>query len=237
MNEAVCGPWAAASTATNATCRPAVRPRRSALVTRVWAASSSSMPSCTSGTPRTTVTDKTAIKRLANSLAATKVMYMLANQVPLLDAAGSVAMDRALVTQPPSAPARMRTTAGDVFGLLSRARREALPRDRAHDRGRVFRSQRSPELPDHSGPSCRGPEGIPRHQRSGIERHHLLRLSGTSRHGTLRLSLESHVSSACWREGYQAGKPLPSVSGMRAGTCPDYIWIEGSRPESDRQSG
>ena len=120
--------------------------------------------------------------------------------------------------------AKMRTTAGDVFGLLSRARRQALPGGRANDRGRVFRSQRSPDLPDHSGASGRGPQGIPRHQRSRIERHHLLRISGTSRHGTLRLSLESARVFGMLARGYQAGKPLPSVSGCRAGTCPNYIW-------------
>ena len=46
--------------------------------------------------------DKTAVHRLAKSLAAAKVMYMLSNQVPLLDAAGSVAMDRTL--EPGSVP-------------------------------------------------------------------------------------------------------------------------------------
>lgn len=28
--------------------------------------------------------------------------------------------------------------------------------------------------------------------------------------------------------GYQAGKPLPSVSGLLGGNCPSYAWITGS---------
>ena len=133
--------------------------------------------------------DKTAVRRLATSLAAAKVMYMLSNQVPLLDFGrfGGDGQDPGDgVGAAEDAYQRRRRVQPAVAGPASGA-----AGDRAHDRGCVFRSQRSPELPDHSGSSCRRPEGIPRHQRSGIERRHLLRLSGTSRHGTLRLSLES----------------------------------------------
>ncbi len=68
--------------------------------------------------------DKAAIGRLANSLAAVRMMYMLANQVPLLDVAGGAALKAVL---PGAAPARAHTSTADVFGLLSRARRLSPP--------------------------------------------------------------------------------------------------------------
>ena len=170
--------------------------------------------------------DKTAIKRLANSFAATKVMYMLANQVPLLDAAGSVAMDKILEPQPPSAPASMRTTAGDVFGLLSRARRQALPG--AGPMTVVAFSDPNDLLtyrilPEHLAEDFREFRVI-----------NVLVSNDTTYFGYLERPDTAHCGYP-WNphvfgmlaRGYQAGKPLPSVS-VLAGTCPSYGWITGS---------
>ena len=140
--------------------------------------------------------DKTAVKRLSNSFAATKVMYMLANQVPLLDAAGSVAMDRMLEPQPPSAPARMRTTAGDVFGRI-------IPEHLAED----FREFRVINVLVSNDTTYFGYLERPDMAHCGYP-------------------WNPHVFGMLAR-GYQAGKPLPSVS-MLAGTCPSYAWLTDS---------
>ena len=170
--------------------------------------------------------DKTAIKRLANSFAATKVMYMLANQVPLLDAAGSVAMDRILEPQPPSAPARMRTTEGDVFGLLSRARRQALPG--AGPMTVVAFSDPNDLLSYRI---------IPEHLAEDFREFRVINVlvsNDTTYFGYLERPDMAHCGYP-WNphvfgmlaRGYQAGKPLPSVP-MLAGTCPSYAWLTDS---------
>ena len=170
--------------------------------------------------------DKTAVRRLATSLAAAKVMYMLSNQVPLLDSAGSVAMDRTLVTG--SVPPKMRTSAGDVFSLLSRARRQALP---ATGPMTVVAFSDPNDLLSY--------RIIPDHLAEDLKEFRVINVL-VSNDATYFGYLERPDMAHCgypWNprvfgmlaRGYQAGKPLPSVSGMSSGTCPDYIWSEGSR--------
>jgi hypothetical protein len=169
--------------------------------------------------------DKTAVRRLANSLMATKVMYMLANQVPLLDAAGSVALDRIL--EPGSAPAKMHTSAGDVFGLLSQVRRLAPP---ARGPMTVVAFSDPNDLLSY--------RIVPAHLAEDLKEFRVINVL-VSNDPTYFGYLERPDMAHCgypWNphifgmlaKGYQAGKPLPSVSNLSGGTCPDYIWIEGS---------
>ena len=99
--------------------------------------------------------DKTAVDRVATSLAATRMMYMVANQLPLLDAAGTETAGALWDA--------VSATAGDaqqhpecLRPLLARSP-DGRPHDRADDPGRLLRSERSPELPDRSRPSRRQP--------------------------------------------------------------------------------
>jgi hypothetical protein len=162
--------------------------------------------------------DKTAIRRLANSFAATKVMYMLANQVPLLDAAGSVALDRILEPQPESAPAKIRTSAGDVFNLLSRARRLVLPQ--AGPMTVVAFSDPNDLLSYRI---------VPQHLAEDFKEFRVINVL-VSNDATYFGYLERPDTAHCgypWNphvfgmlaKGYQAGKPLPSVSGLLDGAC------------------
>jgi hypothetical protein len=170
--------------------------------------------------------DKTAVNRLANSLAATRVMYMLANQVPLLDAAGSVALDRTL--EPGPAPPKMHTSAGDVFGLLSRARRLALP---ATGPMTVVAFSDPNDLLSY--------RIVPAHLAEDLKEFRVINVL-VSNDITYFGYLERPDTAHCgypWNphvfgmlaRGHQPGRPLPSVSGLSGGTCPDYNWIEGSR--------
>jgi len=172
--------------------------------------------------------DKTAVRRLANSLMAAKVMYMLSNQVPLLDAAGSVALDKTLVPEPASAPAKVHTSAGDVFGLLSQVRRLALP---AKGPMTVVAFSDPNDLLSY--------RIVPAHLAEDLKEFRVINVlvsNDTTYFGYLERPDTAHCGYP-WNphvfgmlaRGYQTGKPLPSISGLSGGTCPDYIWIEGSR--------
>lgn len=67
--------------------------------------------------------DKTAVGRVATGLAATRMMYMVANQLPLLDAAGTETGGAIWDASPRQPAARGNTRS--VFDLFSRARRTA----------------------------------------------------------------------------------------------------------------
>jgi len=69
--------------------------------------------------------DKTAVGRAATGLAATRMMYMVANQLPLLDAAGTETAGAIWDASPRQPAARSNTR--NVFDLFSRARRTAAP--------------------------------------------------------------------------------------------------------------
>jgi hypothetical protein len=170
--------------------------------------------------------DKTAVRRLATSLAAAKVMYMLSNQVPLLDAAGSLAMDRTL--ERGAAPPKMRTSAGDVFGLLSRARRQALP------------STGPMTVVAFSDPNdLLSYRIVPDHLAEDLKEFRVINVL-VSNDATYFGYLERPDTAHCGypgnpnvfgmlAKGYQAGKPLPSVSGLLGGTCFEYLLTDGSR--------
>ena len=169
--------------------------------------------------------DKTAVHRLAKSLAAAKVIYMLSNQVPLLDAAGSVALDRTL--EPGPAPPKMHSSAGDVFGLLSTARRLALPTTAPMT---VVAFSDPNDLLSY--------RIIPAHLAEDLKEFRVINVlvsNDTTYFGYLERPDTAHCGYP-WNphvfgmlaRGYQAGKPLPSVSGL-GGTCADYIWVEGAR--------
>jgi hypothetical protein len=172
--------------------------------------------------------DKTAVRRLANSLMAAKVMYMLSNQVPLLDAAGSVALDKTLVPEPASAPAKVHTSAGDVFGLLSQVRRLALP---AKGPMTVVAFSDPNDLLSY--------RIVPAHLAEDLKEFRVINVlvsNDTTYFGYLERPDTAHCGYP-WNphvfgmlaKGHQAGKPLPSISGLSGGTCADYIWVEGTR--------
>ena len=135
-------------------------------------------------------------------------------------------MDRTLVTG--SVPPKMRTSAGDVFSLLSRARRQALP---ATGPMTVVAFSDPNDLLSY--------RIIPDHLAEDLKEFRVINVL-VSNDATYFGYLERPDMAHCgypWNprvfgmlaRGYQAGKPLPSVSGMSSGTCPDYIWSEGSR--------
>jgi hypothetical protein len=176
--------------------------------------------------------DKTAVHRLAKSLAAAKVMYMLSNQVPLLDAAGSVALDKTLEPGPARAPPKMHTSAGDVFGLLSQARRLALPTTGPMT---VVAFSDPNDLLSY--------RIVPAHLAEDLKEFRVINVlvsNDTTYFGYLERPDTAHCGYpgnphvfGMLARGYQAGKTLPSVSasvfGVLGGTCADYIWVEGSR--------
>jgi hypothetical protein len=164
--------------------------------------------------------DETEINRLATSLAATRMMYMLSNQVPLLDAAGSVAMDRTL--EPASAPARMRTSAGDVFGLLARARSLA-----------PFVTAPMTVVAFSDPNDLLSYRIVPAHLAENLTEFRVINVM-VSNDATYFGYLERPDTAHCgypWNpyvfgmlaRGYKAGKSLPSVSGLLAGSCVNYL--------------
>lgn len=169
--------------------------------------------------------DKTAINRLANSLAATRVMYMLSNQVPLLDAAGWVAMDR--IMESGSVPPRMRTSAGDVFGLLSRARSLAPLVTRPIT---VVAFSDPNDLLSY--------RIVPQHLSEDMKEFRVINVlvsNDTTYFGYVERPDTAHCGYP-WNpyvfgmlaKGYRAGKPLASVSGLLGGSCPEYVLVSGS---------
>ena len=120
----------------------------------------------------------------------------------------------------------MRTSAGDVFGLLSRARRQALP---ATGPMTVVAFSDPNDLLSY--------RIVPDHLAEDLKEFRVINVL-VSNDATYFGYLERPDTAHCgypWNphvfgmlaKGYQAGKPLPSVSGMLGGTCPDYIWTDG----------
>ena len=161
--------------------------------------------------------DKTAFERVANSLAGTRMMYLMANQLPLLDVGrpgiGSVTLERAgrNAGERQHRPGRLRPVVAPAAGRR---------RDRADDRGRVLRSQRSPQLPDRSGPSCR--------QLEGFRIVNVIVSNDTTYFNYVERPDTAHCGYA-WNphvfgmlaKGYQAGKSLPVDCGP-AGRLPGF---------------
>ena len=148
---------------------------------------------------------------------------MLSNQVPLLDSAGSVAVNDALEGAPPN----IQTSAGDMFGLLSRARGLALP---ASGPMTVVAFSDPNDLLSYRIIPARLGEDMKEFRVINV-----LVSNDTTYFGYVERPDTAHCGYP-WNpyvfgmlaRGYQAGKALPSVAGMSGGTCPNYILVSGS---------
>lgn len=163
--------------------------------------------------------DRTAVPRLATSLAATRMMYMVANQLPLLDVAGTSMADRALedVLEWPMARSHSR----DVFDLISRARRHAAP------------TAKPMTVVAFSDPNDLLSYRIVAGHLAGDLRDFRVVNVIVSNDATYFKYVERPDTAHCgytWNpyvfgmiaKGYDAGKPLPSVVGLAGGACPNF---------------
>ena len=219
-------PLAAAIRAPTAACRTARRRGRWRSSPRAWAASCSSTPSSKSGlTPRTAGTRRCS-SRVAKSLAGTRMIYLMANQLPLLDVAGPAigfvngSARTATFDERQHRPRRLRS-------VVTSARLDAV-RDGADDRRRLLRSERPPELSGRSEPSRRELARVPYRQRDRVQRHDVLQLRRASRQGSLRLRPQSPCAEhdCAGISGRESRRP--SIAGL-SGACPEFISMPDSR--------
>jgi hypothetical protein len=163
--------------------------------------------------------DKTSIPRLATSLASTRMLYMVANQLPLLDVAGTSAADRALEAALEQSTTRAHSR--DVFDLISRARRHAAPT--AKPMTVVAFSDPNDLL------SYRIVAG---HLAGDLADFRVINVI-VSNDTTYFKYVERPDTAHCgytWNpyvfgliaKGYDAGKALPSVVGLAGGVCPNF---------------
>ena len=133
--------------------------------------------------------DKAVFERVAKGLAGTRMIYMMANQLPLLDVAGPA------IGFVNGAPGPQRPTSGsiarDVFDLLSRLR--AWTPSGAGPMTVVAFSDPNDLLsyrvvPSHLAGSLKR---VPHRQCDRVQRHDVLRLRRASRQGSLRLRPQS----------------------------------------------
>jgi hypothetical protein len=162
-----------------------------------------------------TSADKTAVDRVAQSLARTRMTYMVANQLPLLDAAGSSTADAAR-----ERPAN-RSNTQDVFHLFSRARAKA--KSTAEPMTVVAFSDPNDLLTYRI---------VPGHLAGNLEDFRVVNVI-VSNDSTYFDYVERPDTAHCgytWNphvfgmlaQGYQAGKVLPSVVGLSGGVCKDF---------------
>lgn len=164
--------------------------------------------------------DGTAINRLAGSLAATRVMYMLANQVPLLDSAGAptIGGEPGLSAAAPGP----RTSAGHAFDLLSRAR--GLARQVSGPMTVVAFSDPNDLLSYRVVPAD-FPEDLREFRIVNVIVSNDATYFGfVERPDTAHCgySWNPHVFGMLAR-GYQAGKAFPSAFGLPVGSCVKYM--------------
>jgi hypothetical protein len=163
--------------------------------------------------------DKTAVDRVANSLAATRMMYMVANQLPLLDAAGTATVG-ALWDALPRPPAT-RSNTRNVFDLFSRARRTAAP---TIEPMTVVAFSDPNDLLSY--------RIVPGHLDGNLKDFRIVNVM-VSNDTTYFDFIERPDTAHCgytWNphvfgmlaKGYHAGKTLPSVSGLSGGVCPSF---------------
>lgn len=161
--------------------------------------------------------DKAATERLARSLAMTRMMYMVANQLPLLDVAGSVAT-RPTWSAPPVRPTTG-SSAKDLFGLLSHARNVAPGSGPmtvvAFSDPNDLLSYRI--VPAHLGDSLKEFRVINVIVSNDKTYFNYVERPDTAHCG---YTWNSHVFGMIAR-GYEAGKSLPWVSGLMGGRCPN----------------
>lgn len=166
--------------------------------------------------------DKAALDRLAVSLAATRMMYMVANQLPLLDAAGPAAADRSPGAVPERPMARGSTR--DVFELLSRARRHAPP---ASGPMTVIAFSDPNDLLSY--------RIVPGHLAGNLKDFRVVNVI-VSNDATYFSYVERPDTAHCgytWNphvfgmmaKGYRAGEALPSVVGLTGGACPNFAAV------------
>ena len=225
MNEAVCDALGGRSDGQNCNVPPGNSPAALALVTEslgsklvfdaildVWTAAENGM-------------DGEAFDRVATSLAATRTMFMLSNQMPLLDSAGPAASDANWEST--AAPPKKDSSAKDVFGLLSRARRLSAPvtgpmtvvafsdpndllsyRITAAHLAEHFRDFRVVNVIVSNDTTYFGYVERPDTAHCGY-------------------AWNSHVYGMLAR-GYQAGKAFPSVSDLMGGSCINSMGVKSS---------
>jgi len=171
--------------------------------------------------------DKTAIGRLTRSLAATRIMYMVANQLPLLDVAGPAATGALWDATVPRPTASNST--GDVFGLLSRARnlapavREPMTVVAFSDPNDLL-SYRI--VPAHLPESLREFRIVNVIVSNDTTYFNYVERPDTAHCG---YTWNPHVFGMMAR-GYQAGKSLPSVAGLLGGVCPNMGGFGNEKP-------
>jgi hypothetical protein len=170
--------------------------------------------------------DKTLFDRVAKSLAGTRMMYLMANQLPLLDVAGPA------IGFVNGAPGPQRPTSGssarDVFDLLSRLRAWTPPGTGpmtvvAFSDPNDLLSYRV--VPGHLAGSLREFRIVNVIVSNDTTYFNYVERPDKAHCGYSR---NPHVLGMIAR-GYQAERSLPSIPGL-SGPCPDFI----SMPDSQR---
>lgn len=163
--------------------------------------------------------DRTAIDRVAKGLSTTRMMYMVANQLPLLDAAGTETTG-AIWDGAPRQPATHGNTRS-VFDLFSRARRTAA---RAIEPMTVVAFSDPNDLLSY--------RIVPAHLDGNLKDFRIVNVI-VSNDKTYFDFVERPDTAHCgytWNphvlgmlaKGYHAGAALPSVTGISAGACPNF---------------
>lgn len=167
--------------------------------------------------------DKTAADRMANSLAATRTMYMVANQLPLLDAAGT-ATAGAIWDASPRRPATRGNTR-NVFELFSRVRRAAA---RTTEPMTVVAFSDPNDLLSY--------RIVPGHLDGDLKDFRIVNVI-VSNDTTYFDYVERPDTAHCgytWNahvfgmlaKGYHDGKAMPSAHGLPAGVCPSFAALQ-----------
>jgi hypothetical protein len=162
--------------------------------------------------------DKAAVDRLANSLASTRMMYMVANQLPLLDVSGTATSDT--IWAPPERPTR-RSNTRDVFDLFSRARGQVLPTTGPMT---VVAFSDPNDLLSY--------RIVPGHLSEDLKEFRVVNVI-VSNDTTYFDYVERPDTAHCgysWNphvfgmmaKGYHPGQALPSVHGLVGGSCPNF---------------
>jgi hypothetical protein len=167
--------------------------------------------------------DKTAADRVANGLAATRMMYMVANQLPLLDAAGTATAGTIWDASPRQPATRGNTR--NVFELFSRARLTAGSTIEpmtlvAFSDPNDLLSYRI--VPDHLDGNLKDFRIVNVMVSNDTTYFHYIERPDTAHCG---YTWNPHVLGML-AKGYQAGQALPSVSGLLVGTCPGFAPLQ-----------
>lgn len=162
--------------------------------------------------------DKAVVDRVADSLAATRMIYMVANQLPLLDVAGTASgLLRGASPERPTSRSNIR----DAFGLFSRARSKASVTARpitvvAFSDPNDLLSYRL--VPDHLDGNLRDFRIVNVIVSNDTTYFNYVERPDTAHCG---YAWNPHVFGMM-AKGYRAGKASPSVVGLQGGTCPSF---------------